>query len=178
MQLIRTTSENSYFLKPKFTKTDRRNYALTRPLPEACLFVASLSNLRSVSQIHKSLHRHFSRFGKVLQIKVSVDKQNRPFAFVQFERVHDATKALKTVAMIDGRQIRIEFAKVEREIQVLVNDCPLVVAEPYFKFYGPCESITCMQHDHGLVVFVKYCHREDAVSALKQLPKKGWLTKW
>ena len=143
MELVRTVSESSYFLQPKINKTDRRNYCSEKPkpLPEACLFVASLSNTRSISQTYKSLYKHFDKFGPIVNIKVSVDKMNRPFAFVQFKKVRDAKIAMQGQTVIDGRIIRIEKAKVDRELLVSIGYAPLAIVQGYLKYFGPIEKL-------------------------------------
>ena len=182
MELKRTVSEKSYFLTPHPSKVDRRNYASEKPkaLPEACVFVASLSNTKSISQTQQSLSNYFRQFGNVTNIKVSVDKLNRPFAFVQFERKCDAERAMEERnALIGGRTVRIEKAKVDREIQVFIGPTPLAVVEAYLKMYGPIEHINVYDGENGLVLFCKYNYRDDAIAALKQIPLKfGWPTKW
>lgn len=54
-------------------------------LPQACLFVASLSSARTDAQLQESVTEHFQKWGNILNVKVLKDWMQRPFAFVQFE---------------------------------------------------------------------------------------------
>ncbi|TPX64486.1 hypothetical protein SpCBS45565_g05891 [Spizellomyces sp. 'palustris'] len=107
-------------------------------LPQACLFVASLSSSRTDEQLHESVTNHFERWGKLMNVKVLKDWLARPYAFVQFEvtvqlhlpfrdtilkelimqSVEDSKHALVEAhnTVIDGRHIRVEQARVNRTL--------------------------------------------------------------
>jgi hypothetical protein len=130
LRLQRTTSESSYFLNPRTSKVDRRNYVSLkeRGYPPACLFVASLSNTRTIEELTESVTNLFRAYGQLLNVKVHIDAQQRPFAFVQFKVIHtnqkvqDANDALFGLnkAFLNNRVIRIERAKVFRTISIIL----------------------------------------------------------
>lgn len=61
----------------------------------------------------KDLENYFGRFGKVLNVKVVYDWEtglHKGFAFVVFECVNDALKAVQQIHLIDGRQVVARIA--------------------------------------------------------------------
>jgi hypothetical protein len=80
----------------------------TRSDPRACLFVASyfdifkvfiftlirLASSRTDDQLTESVTKHFRRYGPLVSVKVLKDWANRPYAFVQFEHLEDAKRAM------------------------------------------------------------------------------------
>ncbi|CAG8461877.1 12617_t:CDS:2 [Ambispora gerdemannii] len=90
----------------------------THGLPAACLFVASLSTNKPDVQLQKAVLEHFTKWGAVMNVKVLKDPQQRPYAFVQYENVTDAKKALIQAhnTQIEGRLIRVEQARVNRTL--------------------------------------------------------------
>jgi hypothetical protein len=98
-----------------------------------CTDLSSLSSQRTVEQLETSCQQVFASFG-ACHIKVRLDRNKHPFAFVQFEvrfessysfricwpenqNVDDASAAVEGSLNlnIDGRRIRVERAKAERE---------------------------------------------------------------
>lgn len=148
-----------------------------RGSPKACLFVASLTLSVPDDALHQELEQLFSKYGKLTSVKVCRDFMFRPFAFVHFEKVEEARRALKEAANtpVSGRPIRIEQARVNRTLFVakysrLMNDQRL---RALFAQFGPLEGFTILQNyetgkprDCG---FVKYKYREDATRAFMQL---------
>ena len=83
---------------------------------EKKLFVANLPwALRG-----KDLKEIFEEYGEVVYAKVILDKQTKKskwFGFVEFTNPEDAKKAVKEMqgAEINGREIKIDFAKEKKE---------------------------------------------------------------
>jgi RNA recognition motif-containing protein len=184
MEMIRSASHDSFFSNPKVSKADRRNYCTTseKGSPNACLFVASLNNQKSLKELEISVRELFQKVGKVADTKVHIDEKNRPFAFVQFYQVSDAQKALMSLKheILDSRPIRVERANVYREIQVLV---PFKASRQYCydvsRYYGPIERFqACDSYEGGMVLNIKYCYRDDALNAITVFCKFGWNAQW
>jgi RNA recognition motif-containing protein len=185
MQLARSISDSSYFLDAKLTKEDRRNYKQLkeRGYPPACLFVGSLSNSKNLQELKCSVFNLFKSFGEIMHVTVHIDEQSRPFAFVQFKKESSANAALLGLnnCILDGRFIRIERAKVCREICITVLGT--VFLERFKKlcsFYGEIESIRNKKKALAKnEVFVKYSFREDACEAMNQMSKLyRWKIQW
>ncbi|RMD44182.1 hypothetical protein DV735_g1003, partial [Chaetothyriales sp. CBS 134920] len=82
---------------------------------EAVVFVANLSARRSLQHLQHACHEIFDAFGCNV-IKVKLDRNNHPFALVQFEDLDAATTALARSrgVVLDGRPLRLEQGKAER----------------------------------------------------------------
>ncbi|KND02844.1 hypothetical protein, variant [Spizellomyces punctatus DAOM BR117] len=168
-------------------------------LPQACLFVASLSSSRTDEQLHESVTNHFERWGKLMNVKVLKDWLARPYAFVQFESVEDSKHALVEAhnTVIDGRHIRVEQARVNRTLFIAkfnksvaeyvqdANDVKAVTSQlrQILERYGPVEDLTILQNyqtgrSKGCG-FVKFCFREDAIRAYLGLRTNlKWVAEW
>ncbi|KAG0244509.1 hypothetical protein BGX31_008944 [Mortierella sp. GBA43] len=141
--------------------------------PQACLFVASLAASRTDVQLVESVTEYFSKWGSLLNVKVLKDWMQRPYSFVQFERVEDAQRAMAEAqnTVIDGRHIRIEQARVNRTLFILrfgrsttEQDITDVLEQ-----YGPVEDVSIF-HDLGPArnkryAFAKFAYRDDAIRA-------------
>ncbi|KAL8697748.1 MAG: hypothetical protein Q9224_002160 [Gallowayella concinna] len=81
--------------------------------PNACVFVANLTQSKSDDQLEHSVSEVFQAFGNVY-VKIRRDSKGMPFAFCQYENVGDAQRAITMGRglLIDGRACRTEVAKV------------------------------------------------------------------
>ncbi|KAI8835528.1 hypothetical protein BC829DRAFT_448141 [Chytridium lagenaria] len=159
--------------------------ASRKGLPQACLFVASLSSARTDEQLLKSVTEHFAQWGPLANVKVLKDWMGRPYAFVQFENVEDAKRALVEAhnTVVDSRHIRVEQARVNRTLFIAKfnRTQPEAVREVLEK-YGPVEDVTLLKNyqtgrSKGCG-FVKYCFREDAIKAFLGLRQLRWVVEW
>jgi RNA recognition motif-containing protein len=152
--------------------------------PQACLFVASLSP----STTEDSIRTLFSQHGEVIRVKLLKDRSSRPYSFVQFKRTEDALNALQSVnnAMLDGRRLRVEKAKVNRTLFIAKMDraMPSSQLREMMELYGPVENVTIIKNHQTNrskgCGFVKFVYREDAMEAfanLKNNPFK-WVIEW
>ncbi|KAI3641221.1 hypothetical protein MIR68_000693 [Amoeboaphelidium protococcarum] len=156
--------------------------------PQACIFVASLNSGKTLEQLHQSVLTHFQQYGPIVSVKVSIDNQNRPFAFVQFKSVQDANKArIKSQhSVIDSRAVRIEKAKVNRTLFVAKfskqwsrGDIMEILEQ-----FGPIEDFHLLINNHTHQSkgsgFVKFIYREDALKAFACLKGqfKSWVVEW
>jgi RNA recognition motif-containing protein len=151
-----------------------------RGIPEACLFVASLSSQKSTKQLQKSVHDHFSQWGPLLNVVVNKDSKHRPFAFVQFESVQDADTAAMEASStkIDGRLLRIERAKVNRTLMVkhIQGDLNEKRVREIMSQVGPIELLEYDPNHQQAII--KYRYREDAVRAITFFRFYQWTTQW
>ncbi|KAL8953972.1 MAG: hypothetical protein Q9222_000182 [Ikaeria aurantiellina] len=85
--------------------------------PNACVFVANLTQAKSDDQLEHSVSTVFQAFGNVY-VKIRRDNKGMPFAFCQYENVNDAQRAITMGRglLIDGRACRTEVAKVNRSL--------------------------------------------------------------
>ncbi|KAI4110648.1 MAG: hypothetical protein LQ339_001224 [Xanthoria mediterranea] len=85
--------------------------------PNACVFVANLTQSNSDDQLEHSVSEVFQAFGNVY-VKIRRDGKGMPFAFCQYENVGDAQRAITMGRglLIDGRACRTEVAKVNRSL--------------------------------------------------------------
>ncbi|GLI77145.1 hypothetical protein PoHVEF18_005430 [Penicillium ochrochloron] len=84
--------------------------------PEACIFVGNLSTKVPTETMAEDLKSVFTQFG-ACHVKIKQDKKKGlPGAFVQFERVEDASAALASEesTILHDRMLRIERAKGRR----------------------------------------------------------------
>ncbi|KAJ3110418.1 hypothetical protein HDU96_006637 [Phlyctochytrium bullatum] len=147
-------------------------------LPQACLFVASLSSARTDEQLLRSVTDHFIQWGPLAHVKVLKDWMNRPYAFVQFENVEDAKRALVEAhnTVVDNRHIRVEQARVNRTLFIAkFNRSQPESVRPILEQFGPVEDLTLL-HNYQTgkskgCGFVKYCYREDAIKAAANMER-------
>jgi hypothetical protein len=178
IEMERSVSHDSYFRTPKKDKTDRRLYEYERGLPDACLFVASLSSQKSKKQLQKACLEIFQKFGPVLNVTVNRDNRNRPFAFVQFKYIRDAERASQESITIDDRLVRMERAKVNRSLHIskiqqglsqkTVNEMASTVGQVEELSYNPTKN----------EAFIKFTYREDALKACSWYKQFGWNSQW
>jgi RNA recognition motif-containing protein len=182
LELTRSLSVDSYFLKIRADKTDRRtyHYEKERALPQACLFVASLNAQKSSEQLQRSVYKAFEQFGPLLHVTVNRDPKQRPFAFVQFKYIRDADRAHEEGQhiTIDDREIRIERAKVNRSLIVTRIASHLSYDQVWdmASTVGPIEEL-----DYGQEIgeaFIKFSYREDALKACSWYKQFGWSAQW
>ncbi|EXJ82196.1 hypothetical protein A1O3_06009 [Capronia epimyces CBS 606.96] len=145
--------------------------------PDALIFVANLSNQRSGEQLELACHQAFDRYGRC-HIKVRLDKNRHPFAFVQFERVDDANVAVNAASdmMIDGRRIRIERAKAERAVILSRQDGAMPTeaeARQLLGKYGPIEmcvntnTVDRARYNMAPGMYIKFAYYLDCRDALR-----------
>lgn len=155
--------------------------------PSACLFVASLNVMKSESELTESVKDHFLKYGQLMNVKVLKDPANRPYAFVQFEKIEDANRAMIEAnhSLLDGRHIRIELAKVNRSIWI--TGIPSGIRKDQFQsiieIVGPIEEIVWSRQSlEGLGmlnVVIRFCYREDAVRIFNCLRSVSpWNVEW
>ncbi|KAF9570172.1 hypothetical protein EC968_002111 [Mortierella alpina] len=159
----------------------------TRGEPQACLFVASLAASKTDAQLMESVTEHFKKWGPLLNVKVLKDWMQRPYSFVQFERVEDARRAMIEAqnSVIDGRHIRIEQARVNRTLLILRLGRTTTEQDiiDVLEQYGPLEDVSVF-HDLGPVrnkryAFAKFCYRDDAINAFMGLRNDSkWTIEW
>ncbi|KAK5063133.1 hypothetical protein LTR84_005209 [Exophiala bonariae] len=149
--------------------------------PSALLFIANLSNQRSVEQLEVSCQQVFSSFGPC-HVKVRYDRNKHPFAFVQFESDEDASAAVdgSVNLSIDDRRIRVERAKAERAV-ILSNVNGIQITEDEARFmlerYGPIEIMATTEKMDNPPrnnikggMYVKFAFYLDCQDALKAFP--------
>ncbi|KAL8845345.1 MAG: hypothetical protein Q9176_000516 [Flavoplaca citrina] len=115
-----TSSDLQRGFKPR---EDRANLPLSADTaqamlpPNACVFVANLTQSKSDDQLEHSVSEVFQAFGNVY-VKIRRDGKGMPFAFCQYENVGDAQRAITMGRglLIDGRACRTEVAKVNRSL--------------------------------------------------------------
>jgi len=153
--------------------------------PQACLFVARLSNTTTEDQLREI----FSPYGTLLKIKLLKDNGS-PYAFVQFADESDANQALKEakgMTLHEGEApLRVEKARVNRTLFIakfprqMDADQLRAQVEPY----GEIESVSIIKnHVTGKsrgCGFVKFAFREDAALALQEIrdSQKRWVVEW
>jgi len=177
-------SNNTKQDKDATTQTPLSSRGEPKGPPQACLFVASLSP----DTTEETLHDYFSRFGQVLKIKLMKDRSSRPYAFIQFQGIDEANKALQYTnsILLDGRRLRVEKAKVNRTLFIAkmsrnLNNQKL---REIVEAYGPVESVTIIknhqtQKSRGCG-FVKFVYREDAMDSFLGLKNQNrkWVVEW
>ncbi|GJJ77722.1 hypothetical protein EMPS_10081 [Entomortierella parvispora] len=156
--------------------------------PQACLFVASLAASKTDTELAESVTRHFERWGTLRNVKVLKDWMQRPYSFVQFERVEDAQRAMAEAqnTIVDGRHIRIEQARVNRTlfIQRFTRETTEQDLKMYLEEFGPLEEVNIF-HDRGFdhrfrrYAFAKFSYRDDAIKAYVSLKASSrWSVEW
>ncbi|KAJ3069663.1 hypothetical protein HDU98_007280 [Podochytrium sp. JEL0797] len=155
-------------------------------LPEACLFIASLSSSVSPHQLNNTLTHHFSQWGPLTNVKVLKDWLARPYAFVQFENEVDAKNALQRAhnTIVCGRYIRVEQAKVNRTLFLgKFGGASHEQLKTALETFGPVEDLNVL-FDHRLgrskgCGFVKFRFRDDAIKAFLGIRQKyPWTVEW
>ncbi|ORX89985.1 hypothetical protein K493DRAFT_305307 [Basidiobolus meristosporus CBS 931.73] len=144
------------------------SHSIKRASPQGCIFVASLAASKTDEELHESVTKHFSKYGKLLNVKVLKDWKQRPYSFVQFENVHDAKRALTEAhhTILDGRHIRVEQARVNRTLFIAKISRSLNEEN-----YQTGRSKGCG--------FVKFCYRDDAIRAYSELRVNSkWVVEW
>ncbi|KAI9098290.1 hypothetical protein DFS34DRAFT_620357 [Phlyctochytrium arcticum] len=173
------------------------NVEPVKGLPQACLFVASLSSSKTDAQLHDSVTTHFEQWGTLLYVKVLKDWLARPYAFVQYKNVDDSKRALLEAhnTVVDGRHIRVEQARVNRTLFIAKFNKSIGPSQEtsdlnvtgylrqILERYGPVEDLTILQNYHTGrskgCGFVKYCYREDAIrSYLGLRANYKWVAEW
>ncbi|CAO3592968.1 unnamed protein product [Absidia cylindrospora] len=167
-------------------KNQKDNQVDKRGNPLACIFVASLNRSTTVKELILSLHKHFEQWGEIISVKVSKDWLDRPYAFIQYERICDAKQALIQGygSLLDGRAVRCEAARVNRTLHLSSLKSPLIekdILQQLSKF-GAVENIHFV-HDQGIQsAYVKFCYRDDAINAYLYFksshPLGPWIVKW
>jgi len=152
--------------------------------PKACLFVASLAAYTT----EEELRQLFNVYGEILKIKLLKDTVSRPYAFVQFSSVEDATKAIENTknTVLNNRRLRVERARGNRTLFIAkfsVHMQPAQLKE-ILEEYGAVESVTIIKNHQTNrskgCGFVKFAFREDAVTALAELKntQQKWVVEW
>ncbi|KAJ3076915.1 hypothetical protein HDU98_011011 [Podochytrium sp. JEL0797] len=155
-------------------------------MPQACIFVANLDSTKTDNELFEKVWQHFVQWGELSEVKMDRDTANRPFAFVQFKNIAEAKRALLEAQgdSIDGREIRIEPAKVIRTLRVKYNPNwnPRDVKTHFSKF-GHIEDFKLLRFPDTMdlkgVAFIKYFSRADAIQAFlktRKIPK--WYIEW
>ncbi|KAF9936905.1 hypothetical protein BGZ65_001948 [Modicella reniformis] len=138
-------------------------------------------------QLVESVTEHFKKWGPLMNVKVLKDWMQRPYSFVQFERIEDAQRAMAEAqnTVIDGRHIRIEQARVNRTLFILRfgrNTTEQEITE-VLEQYGPVEDVSVF-HDLGPArskryAFAKFAYRDDAIRAYMALRSNSkWTVEW
>lgn len=156
----------------------------SRVKPSSCVFVASLRSNRADDDLCRSVTSHFSRFGKLVSVKVLRDLANRPYAFVQYTNDEDCKIAIELGhnAVLDGRRLRCEAAKVNRTLFISrARPMKLTEVEQKLSEYGETELIIASTENGNLISeplpasakclnwFVKFCYRDDAIGAFASM---------
>lgn len=99
----------------------------TPPSPQACLFIANISDIWTV----ESTTKQFETFGEIVSVKIHRDAMNHPYSFVQFADPENSLAAMDAMNLkeIDGRQIRVEQAQVQRTLSIIVSP-PIMASHP------------------------------------------------
>ncbi|CAO3623570.1 unnamed protein product [Cunninghamella blakesleeana] len=154
--------------------------------PAACIFVASLNKNKTDEELNITVYKHFEKWGKLINVKVFKDWKDRPYAFVQFERVCDAKIALEEAhgTIIDNRPIRCEGARVNRTLCLTALQLSINRDNVYkeLSVFGPIEDISFINNTTGSYCYVRYHYRDDAIRAYLTLQtsiyKSQWQVEW
>ncbi|KAI8879830.1 hypothetical protein K501DRAFT_276191 [Backusella circina FSU 941] len=153
-----------------------------------CGLLSSLSKKLSDASLRMAVQDHFQKWGPILNVKVLRDWLCRPYAFVQYEEVTDAQRALKEAQgdVLNERHLRCEPARVNRTLFLINYKHPFTKQEierSVLPSFGTLEDITCPAYDSGYFALVKFCYRNDAIEAFHAL-KSGnccpsqWQVEW
>jgi RNA recognition motif-containing protein len=154
-----------------------------RGKPSACVFVASLSSVKTDDELSISVTKHFQQWGKLGTVKVLRDTYNRPYAFVQYSNDSDCKTAIEKGhnSSLDGRTIRCEAAKVNRTLFV---QTPKIVLETLVRNqlirFGeiehlvPCNRVGVTNHSSSSKFwYCKFAFRDDAIKAFASLTEEN-----
>ncbi|KAL6713555.1 hypothetical protein ACLMJK_009020 [Lecanora helva] len=113
--------------------------------PSACVFVANLTQSQTDDQLEHHVQNAFSQFG-TCYVKIRRDNNGMPFAFVQYETVEDAQRAITQGRgmHINNRPCRTEVAKVNRSLYLSrVTGGPIseTEARKILSNYGDIEKV-------------------------------------
>lgn len=174
---VETNKEN---LEPEPTKSTTK----PKVKPSSCVFVASLRSSKTDDDLCRSVTSHFSKFGKLISVKVLRDLSNRPYAFVQYSNDDDCRSAIELGhgSLLDGRRLRCEAAKVNRTLFIAGNSpMQLNQIESKMESFGEIELIIASSGNGQLLAdvlklesksqnwFVKFCYRDDAIRAFASI---------
>ena len=150
---------------------------MAKNLPVACIFVASLNSLKSSSDLQHSVYQTFSKYGKITSVKV-FKHDHGPYSFVQFEDAVSAQSVLGKSIIIDGRQVRIEPAKVNR---TLILESHLDTIHDALAEYD-IENMTHLNciytQDYSGYSLIKFKYREDAQKCFLHFKQSIWDVDW
>ncbi|KAJ5613562.1 hypothetical protein N7528_007216 [Penicillium herquei] len=149
--------------------------------PDACLFVGNLSTKVGTDELAADLKKLFTDFGPC-HVKIKQDKKKGlPGAFVQFEKVEDASAALVNTdrAMLHDRWLRIERAKGRRTAGLgLRSGAPITPEDLSFALEGrgPVEAYWFEHYPVGpqiwaLICKVTFAYVDDCRDAIKHFQK-------
>ncbi|KAF7731596.1 hypothetical protein EC973_009360 [Apophysomyces ossiformis] len=144
--------------------------------------------LKNDEQLNVSVSNHFMQWGDLLNVKVLKDWMDRPYAFVQYERMSDAKKALREApgTVLDGRNIRCEPARVNRTLCLAPLDNTWLSEKKIqgkLTRFGEIEDITLTKsNSQAQCAFVKFRYRDDAIKAFLSLrasqASSHWCVEW
>ncbi|CEJ56903.1 hypothetical protein PMG11_05615 [Penicillium brasilianum] len=149
--------------------------------PEACIFVGNLSTKVPTETLAEDLKSEFTQFG-ACHVKIKQDKKKGlPGAFVQFERVEDASAALASdqSTVLHDRLLRIERAKGRRTACLGLRSLQPVTAQDVLTALdgrGSLEVYTIEQQQTGYQVWtdvakVTFAFVDDCRDAIKYFQK-------
>ena len=153
--------------------------------PKACIFIARLSPATT----EEDLQNLFSEFGSILKIKLLRDsKSSRAYAFVQYSQPEHADAAITKAngRLLDGRNIKVERAKVQRTLFIAKFSRSMEEDElrELVKSFGPIENITIIKNRQSQKSkgcgFIRFAYREDALEAFEalKLSQRRWIIEW
>ena len=165
-----------------------------RGLPSSCIFVASLTASLSDDKLCLSVKNRFKEFGELNGVKVLRDQENRPYAFVQYNNDHDATRALENAhgTILDGRVIRCEPARVNRTLFITnANPVSYIDIKQLCGSFGKLEQLVpnkdknqfSQRYSYPVTIsnswFIRFVYRDDAIRAFANLKMDShWTVQW
>jgi RNA recognition motif-containing protein len=155
-----------------YEENNHSDFHSSKSDPDCCLFVASLVSSKAENELARSVSKHFSQWGKLVDVKVMKDSMGRPYGFVQYKLKEDAKIALeKSInTIINGRHIRVEKARVNRTI-FLYNLSAVKSVEQTVNMvsrFGELEDAKILNTsdvESKNCGFFKFKYREDAIKA-------------
>ncbi|KAM0424858.1 hypothetical protein ACHAPT_009914 [Fusarium lateritium] len=114
--------------------------------PEACVFVANLSQHYDDLTLQASVTKIFARYGTVF-VKIKRDKRQMPFGFAQYTKVADAEKALAGIRGIDihGRPVRTERCNANLVYLIVRRNSRRVQHEEARALFSPFGAIAIVE---------------------------------
>ncbi|KAG8534246.1 uncharacterized protein KY384_001090 [Bacidia gigantensis] len=160
----------------KLGVTPTNNTAQAIFSPQACVFVANLTQSESDEQLEYAVTEAFQRFGNVY-VKIRRDARQMPFAFAQYTTVEDAQQAitLGRGMLINGRPCRTEVARVNRSLYLSkINGATVseIEAKNIMEGYGPVELVWLATQTEREVfglpegIFIRFAFFDDCRDAL------------